>query len=63
MAAGNASGRSRLSMFELIQDGILAPGEKLLTFDYMVSCFVLIIFFVLCFCTIKYKPIYRAVSC
>ncbi|XP_064389477.1 MPN domain-containing protein-like isoform X2 [Halichondria panicea] len=29
------SGRSRLSMFELIQDGILTPGEKLLTFDYM----------------------------
>ena len=30
-------GRSRLSMLELIKDGILEPGEKVLTFDYMVS--------------------------
>ena len=36
------SGRSRLSMFELIQDGILTPGEKLLTFDYMVRFFFII---------------------
>ena len=30
-----AFGRS-LSMAALISEGILAPGEKLLTFDYMV---------------------------
>ena len=28
--------KSRLSMFALIQEGILTPGEKILTFDYMV---------------------------
>ena len=28
---------TRLSMLALIQEGILEPGEKLLTFDYMVS--------------------------
>ncbi len=39
--AGN--GRGRLSMFELIQDGILTPGEKLLTFDYMVRHFILVL--------------------
>ena len=30
-------GRS-LSMLALINDGILDPGDKVLTFDYMVSC-------------------------
>lgn len=30
------AGRS-ISMFSLITDGILEPGEELLTFDYLVS--------------------------
>lgn len=35
MAGGQRS--TRLSMLALIQEGILEPGERLLTFDYMVS--------------------------
>ena len=37
MASGTSGRKSRLSMYTLIQDGILTPGEKVLTFDYMVS--------------------------
>lgn len=33
---GMSLGRS-LSMLALINDGILEPGDKVLTFDYMVS--------------------------
>ena len=35
---GSMSGQrsARLSMLALIQEGILEPGEGLLTFDYMV---------------------------
>ena len=31
---------ARLSMLALIKEGILEPGERLLTFDYMVSLLV-----------------------
>jgi hypothetical protein len=36
MATQAPARKSRLSMFALIQDGILTPGEKVLSFDYMV---------------------------
>ena len=38
--AGHSHRSTRLSMLALIQEGILEPGERLLTFDYMVDILV-----------------------